>query len=184
MGEGTAARALEAYRALAAYNAWANGRLYTAAEALGAEACARPMGAFFGSLLGTLNHLVVADRIWLDRLLATGAPQPALDTVLETDLARLWALRRVEDERFLALLARLDAAGLEAPVVYGNSSGRTFSQSCASVLDHVFNHQTHHRGQAHGLLTQLGGRAAAPSLDLIAFQRERPGVATQGNPPA
>lgn len=67
-------RAAGSYRQLAAYNAWANARLYDAAAALGPELCAKPMGAFFGSLIATLNHLVVTDRIWLARLCATGEP--------------------------------------------------------------------------------------------------------------
>ncbi|MGR7995309.1 DinB family protein [Xanthobacter sp. ZOL 2024] len=170
---GVAMRAIATYQQLAAYNAWANARLYDAAAALGPELCARPMGAFFGSVIATLNHLVVTDRIWLSRLEASGAPQPALDTMLETDLAALRALRATEDARLLAFTRHLDVARLAAPVVYANSSGRSFSQSCASALDHLFNHETHHRGQVHTLLTQLGGRAAAPSLDLVAFQREQ-----------
>lgn len=168
-----AMRAVATYQQLAAYNAWANARLYDAAEALGPELCAKPMGAFFGSVIATLNHLVVTDRIWLSRLEATGGAQPALDTVLETDLATLRVLRTAEDARLLAFTERLDAARLAAPVIYANSSGLSFSQSCASALDHLFNHETHHRGQVHTLLTQLGGRAAAPSLDLVAFQREQ-----------
>lgn len=165
--------AVRSYRQLAAYNAWANARLYDGAAALGPDQLARPMGAFFGSLLGTLNHLVVTDRIWLSRLLATGEPQPPLDTMLDMDLSALRALRIAEDARLEAFVAGLDAAGLEVPITYANSSGRTFTQDRASVLDHLFNHQTHHRGQAHALLTQLGGHEAAPSLDLIVFQRER-----------
>ncbi len=171
---------LRSYRQLAAYNAWANARLYDGAAAIGADLLARPMGAFFGSLTGTLNHLVVTDRIWLSRLLATGEPQPPLDTVLETDLSALRALRMAEDARLEAFVAGLDAAGLDVPVTYANSSGRTFTQDRASVLDHLFNHQTHHRGQAHTLLTQLGGREAAPSLDLIVFQRELAAERLQG----
>ncbi|MFG1477097.1 DinB family protein [Xanthobacter sp. V4C-4] len=167
-----AVSAPRAYGQLAAYNAWANTRLYDAAAALGPELCARPMGAFFGSVIATLNHLVVTDRIWLARLEASDAPQPPLDTILETDLARLRALRVAEDERLSAWVAGLDPARLAAEVRYANSSGAVFSQSRASALDHLFNHQTHHRGQAHALLTQLGGRAAAPSLDLIVMQRE------------
>ncbi|MFG1361280.1 DinB family protein [Xanthobacter pseudotagetidis] len=160
------------YQSLAAYNAWANARLYDAAAALGPEACARPMGAFFGSLIGTLNHLVVADRIWLARFEGIDAPQPALDAMLETDLAALRTLRAAEDARIVRLAAALTPERLDGPLSYANSSGRVFSQTLASALDHVFNHQTHHRGQAHALLTQLGGRAAAPSLDLLQFQRE------------
>jgi uncharacterized damage-inducible protein DinB len=163
---------MRAYRTLAAYNAWANARLYDAAAVLGPQACARPMGAFFGSLIGTLNHLVVADRIWLARFEGTDGPQPALDTMLETHLAALRGLRAAEDARIIDFAERLTPERLDGTLSYANSSGRIFTQALSSALDHVFNHQTHHRGQAHALLTQLGGRAAAPSLDLIAFQRE------------
>lgn len=163
---------MRSYTQLAGYNAWANARVFDAAEALGVERCATPTGAFFGSITATLNHLVVTDRIWLSRLLDTGEAQPPLDTLLEADLSRLRALRVVEDERLKALVAGLDPERLAGPITYANSSGRQFTQSCASALDHLFNHQTHHRGQVHAMLTRLGGRAAAPSLDLIVFQRE------------
>ncbi|MFG1343636.1 DinB family protein [Xanthobacter autotrophicus DSM 431] len=164
---------VQRYSTLAAYNAWANRRLYAAATALGEEACARPAGAFFGSILNTLNHLVVADRIWLGRFEGIEMAQPALDTILAPTLAGLFPLRAAEDARFIRFIAGLDAAGLAENISYTNSSGARFQQSLASALDHVFNHQTHHRGQAHALVTLLGGRNAGPVLDLIAFQREQ-----------
>lgn len=164
---------LRSYAAFAAYNAWANRRLYAAAAALGEAACARNAGAFFGSILNTLNHLVVADRIWLARFEGTGEPQPALDTILSPTLAGLAPLRAAEDERLIRFIAAQDEASLSNMLRYTNSSGAEFRQPLASLLDHVFNHQTHHRGQAHALLTILGGRDAAPVLDLIAFLRER-----------
>ncbi|MFS8036927.1 DinB family protein [Xanthobacter sp. AM11] len=172
---GGADLALRSYRSLAAYNAWANRRLHDAAAALGEAACARPAGAFFGSLTATLNHLVVTDRIWLARFAAQDEPQPALDTLLAPTLAALAPLRLEQEARLAAFTATLDAQRLAAEISYANSSGRVFRQSLASALDHLFNHQTHHRGQAHALLTLLGGREAAPCLDLIAFQREAAG---------
>lgn len=163
---------LRAYVILAAYNGWANARLYGACAALAPETLGRDEGAFFGSLLGTLNHLVVTDRIWLDRFEERPGTQPALDTILAEDIGALRALRAGEDARLMSFVGGLDGERLLADISYANSSGRRFSQSLASALDHLFNHQAHHRGQAHGLLTRIGGRAAAPSLDLIVFQRE------------
>lgn len=121
---------------------------------------------------GTLNHLLAPDRIWLDRFTQADRPQPALDTILDAALADLRAARIAEDARIHAVIAALDEAELAAEFSYANSSGRRFTQVLSDVLDHVFNHQTHHRGQVHCLLTLIGGRDAAPSLDLIAHQRE------------
>lgn len=164
---------LRPYLEFAGYNAWANLRLYDAAARLDDADFRAGRGAFFGSVHGTLNHLLVADRIWLDRFTQADRPQPALDTILHKGLADLRAARIAEDARIHAFIAGLDAAQLAAAFSYANSSGRRFTQVLSDALDHVFNHQTHHRGQVHCLLTLIGGRDAAPSLDLIAYQRER-----------
>lgn len=161
------------YATFAAYNAWANRRLYAAARAQGEDACGRAAGAFFGSVTATLNHIVVGDRIWLARFEGKAPPALKLDTILAPRLADLEPLRTAEDARILAFVATLDAQSLAAEISYTNMSGQSFHQSLASALDHFFNHQTHHRGQVHTLLTSLGGRDAAPSLDLIVFQREQ-----------
>ncbi|MFG1462452.1 DinB family protein [Xanthobacter sp. DSM 24535] len=165
---------LRSYTALAGYNAWANLRLYDAAARLDDGAYRAGRGAFFGSVHGTLNHLLVTDRIWMDRFTLSGAPQPALDTILFSTLADLRTARVEEDARIATYVAGLTPAALEADISYANSSGRRFAQTLTSALDHLFNHQTHHRGQVHCLLTMIGGREAAPSLDLIAYQRELP----------
>ncbi|MFG1350818.1 DinB family protein [Xanthobacter autotrophicus] len=167
---------LRSYTTFAAYNAWANRRLYAAARAQGEDACGRQAGAFFGSVTATLNHLVVGDRIWLSRFEGKAPPALKLDTILAPRLADLEPLRSAEDARIIGFIAGQDAQSLSAEISYANMSGQTFRQSLASALDHVFNHQTHHRGQVHALLTGLGGRDAAPSLDLIVFQREQAGT--------
>ncbi|MFG1319324.1 DinB family protein [Xanthobacter autotrophicus] len=164
---------LRSYATFAAYNAWANARLYAAARAQGEEACSRSAGAFFGSVTATLNHLLVGDRIWLSRFEGSAPPALKLDTILAPRLADLEPLRVAEDARIIAFIAAQDAQSLSAEIRYANTSGQTFQQSLASALDHFFNHQTHHRGQVHALLTSIGGRNAAPSLDLIIFQREQ-----------
>ncbi|TCT03258.1 DinB family protein [Aquabacter spiritensis] len=163
-----------AYHDLAAYNEWANGRLYEAAGRLPDESYRRACGAFFGSVHGTLNHLLVADRIWMDRFQGLNVPMPPLDSILFEEPFALRCARAAEDTRIRAFVETLDAEALAAEIVYATSSGRAVRQSLASALDHFFNHQTHHRGQIHCLLTVLAGRAAAPSLDLIQFQREQP----------
>lgn len=165
------ANPVQRYRELADYNAWANARIYDAARTLSPSDYHADLGAFFHSVCGTLNHILVADRIWLSRL--HGEPQPSdpLNTILHTDIEALWTARRGADTRFISFVTDLSPGDLGNRLSYrpiGNP--RTIEQPVWSVLDHVFNHQTHHRGQAHALLTRLG--AIVASLDLIQYQRD------------
>jgi uncharacterized damage-inducible protein DinB len=161
------------YITLAGYNAWANARIYDAASALSDADYRADRGAFFKSVHGTLNHLLVADRIWMHRFTGDGPLPRRLDEILCEDLAALRAARAAEDSRIADYAAALSDAALAAPLRYRNVAGTIeVSQPLASVLDHFFNHQTHHRGQLHALLTGLRGHDGAPSLDLITFQRE------------
>jgi uncharacterized damage-inducible protein DinB len=162
----------EQARMFAAYNRWANERLYAVAARLTPAALAEDRGAFFGSLLGTLNHLLVTDRLWLARLERGESPSgTALDAMPHQDLAGLWAARQAEDQRLITYVAGLDEARLAASLVYATTSGAAQSQPLHQVLAHLFNHQTHHRGQAHHLVGVALGRQATPVLDLLAFQR-------------
>lgn len=172
----------EHYRMFAAYNAWANERLYDAAAKLSDADYRADRGAFFKSVHGTLNHLLVADRIWMRRFTGEGDAPAQLDAILFEELSALHAARRKEDERIARYVDRLDDAALAGNFTYRTiSRPATITQPLAPALDHFFNHQTHHRGQAHCLLTAIAGREAAPSLDLILFQRESGagGVAVQ-----
>lgn len=161
------------FQTFAAYNAWANARLYDAAAAIPDADYQAECGAFFGSLHGTLSHILVADRIWMQRFTGEGPTYTDLGARPCADLASLRAERAAEDTRIAAFID-----GLEEPAFAGKFSYRTISnpqditQPLAPALTHFFNHQTHHRGQAHGLLTQIGGRPASPVLDLLYFQRE------------
>lgn len=160
----------------AAYNAWANERLYDAASALTGEEWRRDTGAFFKSMMGTLNHLLVTDRIWLKRMTATGDAPTALDAVVHADFARLRAARQAEDRRITDWIGGLTEAALAGRFTYVTVTDlRTVSQRLAPALSHLFNHQTHHRGQAHAILTSLGKPGVA--LDLIYFQRTPEGLA-------
>ena len=157
----------------AAYNRWANTRLYEAAAKLSDADYRADRGAFFGSLHGTLNHLLVTDRIWMHRFTGAGPLPTRLDEILLDDLGALTQARRAEDARIIAYVEGLDEATLAGTFSYRTITNPTdITQKLAPALAHFFNHQTHHRGQAHALLTIAGGKNAAPSLDLIYFQRE------------
>lgn len=156
---------------LANYNAWANLRLFEAVGALSEADYRADLGAFFGSLHGTLNHLLVGDRVWLKRFLGKGDAPASLNAVIAEDFADLRTERAATDAAYSAFVAGLTEADLRAPFRYTTlTSPATISQPLAPALLHAFNHQTHHRGQAHALLTRLTGEA--PPLDLIYFQRE------------
>ena len=156
---------------MAQYNAWMNTKLYEAAATLAPEALSAERGAFFGSILGTLNHIVVGDTLWLKRF-ATHPAQPAalealevvrqlpnplgLDEVLFTDLTALRQRRTLLDEAISAWVAALTAEDLAANLDYANTKGMAQTKPLGSLLLHFFNHQTHHRGQATTLLSQAG----------------------------
>jgi uncharacterized damage-inducible protein DinB len=160
----------------AAYNAWANARIYDAAADLSEEEFNRDVGAFFRSAMGTLNHLLVTDRIWMKRFTGEGDAPASLDAILFTDFVRLRAAREAEDRRILEWVGHLSEKALGGRFTYMTATDmRTISQRLAPALAHLFNHQTHHRGQAHATLTALGRPSV--SLDLIYFQRTEDGRA-------
>lgn len=157
----------------ARYNEWANRRLYDAAAKLPDADYRAERGAFFGSVHRTLNHLLVGDRIWMRRFTNEGPIYTALDHVPCDDLPTLRGEREAEDRRIVGYVDGLDDERLAATFSYRTiASPMDVTQPLAPALTHFFNHQTHHRGQVHGLLTALAGRDAAPSLDMILFQRE------------
>jgi uncharacterized damage-inducible protein DinB len=164
---------LDRYKMFAGYNAWANERVYDAAAKLSAEEYRADRGAFFRSMHGTLNHILVADRIWMKRFTGQGEAPSKLDAILHEDLGSLRAARDREDARISAYIGQLTDAELAATFSYMTvTNPKQITQPLSPALDHFFNHQTHHRGQAHAVLTGLKGREFAPSLDLILFQRE------------
>jgi uncharacterized damage-inducible protein DinB len=153
---------------LAAYNRWANRRIYHDAATLTDAVRKQGAGLFFGSVHGTLNHLLVADYIWMRRFTGDGPVPERLSQILHDDFAGLQAAREREDERILAFVTGLD--GYDREIVYQNSTGKTFQQALGPALTHFFNHQAHHRGQVHAGLTMAGIREPAP-LDLLVLQR-------------
>jgi uncharacterized damage-inducible protein DinB len=161
------------FEMFAAYNRWANERLYGAARTLARADYLADHGAFFGSLNATLNHLLVTDRIWMRRFSGEGPVHAVLNEVLTDDLDELTTLRASEDARLVAYVDKLDEATIAGQFTYLPITNPVeITQPLGPALAHLFNHQTHHRGQATVILTRIAGRDACPSLDLILFQRQ------------
>lgn len=168
---------------MAEYNAWMNTRLYETSAHLSVSDLVQNRNAFFGSILGTLNHLVVADIIWLKRIatslqlsaeldVVARMPMPAsLDQVLYSDLGELKAQRLALDDAFIALSRSLTDTALNQIITFKTMKGVECNELLFSVLMHGFNHQTHHRGQATTLLSQAGVDVGV--TDLLAFMRVR-----------
>jgi uncharacterized damage-inducible protein DinB len=161
------------FRQFAAYNHWANRRLYAAALAMPDEQYRRPTGVFFGSLHGTLNHLLLTDRIWLKRLTGEGEHPERLDAILFDDRNALARARMAEDARLIDVVGRYTEEDLRGLVAYQTMSGAPYHQELGQILLHLFNHQTHHRGHAHACCSIVTGEEP-PSLDLLQFQRGAP----------
>ncbi len=161
---------LDYFRTLARYNQWANRRLYAACAQLTEAEYMKPRAAFFGSLHGTLNHVLVADRLWIGRITGHDPGIRALDQILYGDFAGLRVAREAEDAQIINVIEAMDEPTLNSTLRYKNMAGESQATPMRFVLAHFFNHQTHHRGQAHGLLSQTG--VAPPPLDLIYYVRE------------
>ncbi len=157
------------FQMFAAYNRWANARLYEAAFALPDEAYRRNIGLYFGSIHRTLNHLVLTDRMWMGRIDGSENLPGPLDLVLHEDRGDLLRARIATDQRLINLIDSVLPDGFDQILDYRNTSGASFADPLRQVFSHLFNHQTHHRSQAHSALSILG--IAAPSLDMLQFQR-------------
>jgi uncharacterized damage-inducible protein DinB len=164
---------------LASYNQWMNRKLYNAASVLSVEQLTQNRGAFFGSILGTLNHIAVGDILWLKRIagyypnLASLVPlqeviaPTALDQQICADFAALTNLRSSLDEVIVNLSKELSQEELDAPFEYTSTKGIKGKKLLGEVLLHFFNHQTHHRGQVTTLFSQLGIDVGATDLILL-----------------
>jgi len=171
---------------LAEYNEWMNAKLYAAAAALTPQQLHQDRGAFFGSIMGTLNHIVAGDTIWLRRFATHpahfAALQPLLDwpvpnaltAIYSDELAVLGAHRQRLDAAIRALLASIADADLDHVLHYANTKGVVSDKRFGGLLLHFFNHQTHHRGQASTLLSQAGVDIGVTDL-LMLVPNQAPG---------
>ncbi len=162
---------------MAQYNQWMNRQIYSASAQLSVEALIQDKGAFFGSIFGTLNHIAVGDSIWLKRFAPFLLDHPelnpirdleqpkSLDSMLFSDLSSLNDYRKMLDDIFIELAQSISTTELNQWVSYSNTKEIPSQKSLFSLLMHVFNHQTHHRGQISTLLSQSG--IAIASTDLV-----------------
>lgn len=160
----------------ARYNRWMNEKLYGLVATLGDDVRKRDAGAFFKSIHGTLNHLLLADRVWLARFRGVTAPDGfmgpgirSLDQELYADFGDLRRERGLTDDALSAWIAELSQERLAEPLVFLRRGERQEVPLWWAVA-HVFNHQTHHRGQISTLLTQQGHDLGV--TDLYAMLRE------------
>lgn len=156
------------FQMLASYNQWMNAKIYEAARRLDASELARGRGAFFGSILGTLNHLIVGDTIWLKRFathpsclssLKEVANYPAplsLDQMLFDEVEALADHRVWLDQQIIGWIDGLSDDDLTFVLSYRNTKGIAANKQFSMLILHFFNHQTHHRGQVSTLLSQAG----------------------------
>ena len=153
---------------LAHYNQWMNRKLYHAAATLSDEQLALDRQAFFGSILGTLNHLALGDTVWLKRFALHPAgysalvPLEAVATPVDlkqlafADIRELATYRAWLDQLIIDWVPAVQEQALDHRLHYHNMRGMAADKPFFSLLVHFFNHQTHHRGQATTLLTQAG----------------------------
>ena len=153
---------------LSQYNAWANKTLYDACVELSETEYKTERECYFGSIHKTLNHILVGDRIWFGRF--ENVPENlTLADILYEDFLSLRSAREIEDHRIISYAKSISQSTINGKLHYKNLAGDQIQDPMNVVLRHVFNHQTHHRGQVHCLLSQT--TIAPPSLDIIYFVR-------------
>jgi uncharacterized damage-inducible protein DinB len=152
------------FQILARYNAIANQRLYEACGKLTDEEYRKPRTGSFGSIHSLLNHILLGDRIWMGRFEGDSGTTPPLNTVLYDEFPALHTARVEEDARMERFFQAAGAAALDRQLSYVNSKGQQRMDPLPLAAIHLFNHQTHHRGQIHVMLAQTS--VAPPNLDL------------------
>jgi uncharacterized damage-inducible protein DinB len=157
-------------RMMAAYNTGMNRRIYAAAGELDDEGRRRDRGAFWGSIHATLNHLLWGDRMWMSRFAGWQEPGRRLreSADLHATFADLAAAREETDTRILAWAEALEPAWLTGDLTWvSGAAQREVTKPRALLVTHMFNHQTHHRGQVHAMLTAAGVKPADTDLFLV-----------------
>jgi uncharacterized damage-inducible protein DinB len=152
------------FQMLARYNRIANERIYDKCAQLDEDEYRMERKGSFGSIHALLNHILLGDLIWMERFEGRGQTTPALNSILFDNFPALRAARAKEDMRIENFFRTLDIAFFERVLRYSNSAGQACVEQPFVAVTHLFNHQTHHRGQVHVMLSQTP--VAPPSLDL------------------
>lgn len=153
------------YRTFARYNQWMNQKVYEVCAGIDDSARRRDRGAFFRSIHGTLNHLLFGDRTWMGRFTGRRYPVAPMGVDLYEDFEELRAARTAMDEDILAWTASLTGGWLAEPLTWTSGvDGIVRTRPRWLLASHLFNHQTHHRGQLTTLLSQLGHDVGSTDL--------------------
>lgn len=145
------------FELMARYNRWMNENLYRVCETIPDGDRKKDLGAFFKSVHGTLNHLLYGDRAWMDRFLGKPLSLRVIGEDLYEDFEQLRAARQALDQQIIEWSQGLNERWLDAPFEYAsNVDGKTRVLPARVLVMHMFNHQTHHRGQVTTLIKQLG----------------------------
>ena len=155
---------------MAAYNAEMNRRLYDAARRLPDDTRRLPRGAFWGTIHGTLCHILWGDRMWMARFDGWEKPAVAIrdSAALFADFDDLHEARAEADEKISDWAARVSESWLAGDQVwFSGAAGREMRAPRGLLVTHFFNHQTHHRGQAHALITAAGEKTGDTDLFLV-----------------
>ena len=159
---------LEQFRLFAEYNQLMNQRIYSAAAQLSEEELSKDCGAFFKSVLGTLNHIMVGDIVWLKRFSTHSSSQTSLsyveslekpkslDSFIYSNLSDLEKERVKIDEAMIQWIENLSEQSIAECISYENMAGKSFQKQYSSLISHLFLHQIHHRGQVTTLISQCG----------------------------
>jgi len=155
---------------MADYNEWQNANLYGAADTLDDQARKCERGAFFGSIHATLDHLLWGDQIWMSRFAGTPKPTGGINESVNRHPG--WDVLKRERIAFDRVIkdwaSALDPAWLEGDLAYfSGAAGREIKRPKWFLVTHMFNHQTHHRGQVHCLLTQSGAKPGDTDLPFM-----------------
>jgi uncharacterized damage-inducible protein DinB len=152
------------FRMLARYNRTANERLFAKCAQLHDAEYRKQRAGSFGSIHGLLNHILLGDRRWLGLFENGNRATPPLSQILYDEFSALRSAREREDVRMESFFAGLDDAFFNQSFAYTNNQGNDYVETAHVACTHLFNHQTHHRGQVHVMLSQT--LVAPPSLDL------------------
>lgn len=160
---------LDFFMTMARYNRWANKRIYGACQQLSEEEYRKQRDGVFLSIHRTLNHVLLVDRIWMNRIRGKKLKVTTLRKELYSDRAALRIARKMKDSKISRLITKVKKRHMEGAVRYEDRDGVPHATPLPYVLAHMFNHQAHHRGQVHNMLSQTD--VPPPSIDLIDFIR-------------
>lgn len=145
------------FQTYARYNTWMNGNIFRGCEKIPDDIRKKDLGAFFKSIHGTLNHMLIGDRAWMAQFTGGPLPKSHLADIVHEDFGDLWTARQMLDRDIAAFCADLTEEWLAKPFTFTSMVYKqTYTYPNYFLMMQLFNHQTHHRGQVTTLMMQQG----------------------------